>query len=241
VVVNTLFLVRHGENLANLTREFSHRIVDYPLTLRGRLQARQVAAHLARFPLQAVYSSPLRRAIETARAIALRHNLAVKICDHFREVNVGELEVQPPSQENWALHDRIFAEWYRGNAAATFPGGEDYQRLWQRLQEGLRLVVGQRAGQTIAIVGHGGLFNATIKGLCPQTDIRWIAQNPMPNGAISEIELHSHNGRLIGHLRRWADASHLRGPWPGLRWPPVHRVQRREGAGLNSQPKGGTP
>ncbi len=40
-----IYLVRHGENVANLTKEFSHRKVDHSLTPKGRLQAEQIAAY----------------------------------------------------------------------------------------------------------------------------------------------------------------------------------------------------
>jgi broad specificity phosphatase PhoE len=45
--MTTLYLVRHGENLANITKEFSYRAVDYPLTPKGILQAEQTAEYFA--------------------------------------------------------------------------------------------------------------------------------------------------------------------------------------------------
>ena len=64
--MNRLFLVRHGENVANLTKEFSYRLVDRSLTDKGVEQARQTAVYFQDKSIHAVYTSPLKRAAETA-------------------------------------------------------------------------------------------------------------------------------------------------------------------------------
>ena len=98
MVVNTLYLVRHGENLANLTREFSYRKVDYPLTERGVRQAEQTAAHFASLgarpggrPIDAIFSSPLKRALQTAEIIgaATGHAVTGTIRSAVRQVRGG--------------------------------------------------------------------------------------------------------------------------------------------------------
>ena len=207
--MNTVWLVRHGENRANLTGEFSHRIVDYPLTPLGWRQARCTAAYIAPFPITAVYASPLQRAQQTAACIAEPHQLSVQIIEAFREVDVGRLEREPPTKATWALHDRIFAAWYAGNHAVAFPDGEDYHTLLGRMQAGLRQTTANRCGEHIVIVGHGGLFNTTIKDLCPQADLAALLAAGFPNGAVSQIELHCEAGGLWGMLKYWAYRTHL--------------------------------
>src|SRR5258707_14895533 len=98
---NTLYLVRHGENPANITKEFSYKLVDYSLTPKGVLQAEQTAAFFQSIPLDAAYASPLKRARETAEIIARPQGLPVTLLEEFREVNVGKLELKPPTEENW--------------------------------------------------------------------------------------------------------------------------------------------
>src|SRR5215472_16479183 len=99
---NILYLVRHGENPANLTKEFSYKLVDYSLTPKGVLQAEQTAAFFLRsIPLTAAYASPLKRAYETGEIIAQAQNLPVTALEEFREINVGEMEQRPPTEENW--------------------------------------------------------------------------------------------------------------------------------------------
>ncbi len=60
-----IYLVRHGENLANITKEFSYRTVDYPLTSKGALQAEQTAERFIGQGIGAIYASPLLRASDS--------------------------------------------------------------------------------------------------------------------------------------------------------------------------------
>ena len=206
-----LYLVRHGENTANLTKEFSHRLVDYALTPKGRLQAAQTAEVLARRPIVAVFSSPLRRARETAEAIAAPLGLEVTVLEQFRELNVGDLERVPPSEETWTQHDDVIKAWLRGDLDARFPGGEDYHMLWQRAAEGYRLVVERFPGQEVVIVAHGGIFFASMKPLCPAVDLAELRRHENHNCSISEVEVTRQDSALHGQLVRWAASDHLSG------------------------------
>src|SRR4051812_45611032 len=96
-----LYLVRHGENLANLTKEFSYKLVVHSLTDKGVLQAGQTALYFMGKQIDAIYSSPLKRAAETAQIIAAELGLPITTMENFREVNVGDLERYPPTEENW--------------------------------------------------------------------------------------------------------------------------------------------
>src|SRR5690242_10734923 len=120
--MNTIYFVRHGENPANLTREFSHHRVDYGLTLAGIRQAHETAAYFRNQGIDAVYTSPLKRARETAEIIGEALGLPVLEREDFREVNTGRLEDEPPTPENWAFHDGILHDWMHGKPETRFPG-----------------------------------------------------------------------------------------------------------------------
>ena len=90
--VTRLYLSRHGENRANLEGVLSHRVVDHPLTDRGRRQAAALAEWLAQRGTSAVYSSPLKRAMETASVVSERVGAPVFTREGLREVNVGSLD-----------------------------------------------------------------------------------------------------------------------------------------------------
>ncbi|MBX5449533.1 histidine phosphatase family protein [Thermogemmatispora sp.] len=211
VLTNTIYLVRHGENPANLTKEFSYRLVDYPLNAKGLLQARQTADFFRGLPIDAIYASPLRRARQTAEIIAEALCLPVTLLEEFREINVGDLERRPPTVEHWKLHDQIIADWYSGHYLTRFPNGENFLELLQRIRQGLHKVIAGQSGRRIIIAGHGGIFTVLVKALCYNADRAPIYHGAMDNCAITEIELHAFEEVLVGSLRLWASTAHLSG------------------------------
>jgi broad specificity phosphatase PhoE len=209
--MNTLYLIRHGENTANLTREFSHRAVDYSLTPKGMLQARQTAEYFKTRPVDAIYTSPLKRAIETAQVIGEAVGVEPLVLEQFREVNVGSLEGRPPTNEIWAEHDRIVRSWMTGQPDLLFPEGENYHMLLDRMRAGIAEVLRGRVNQHVLIVGHGGIFTFTLKDICSDIDLPTLIAQPSRNCSITEIEIDEADGQLRGVLRAWSSCNHLSG------------------------------
>ncbi len=206
-----LYMIRHGENLANLTKEFSYLKVDYSLTSKGKLQAEQTARLLADRGIAAVYSSPLRRASETAEQLALLLGQDVVVMEQFRELNVGDLEGQPPTPEAWLAHNEVLRAWRRGDLDTAFPGGENYWAVWRRVSDGYRQVVAAHPDQAVAIFAHGGVFATTIKALCPDVDLSELLRQENHNCSITEVEVELQDGNLRGQLLQWAACTHLSG------------------------------
>lgn len=209
--LNRVYLVRHGEHRGNLTHEFCCRQHDYPLTSRGRLQAEQTAAYFQRLGLDAIYSSPLRRAVETAQALAAPLHLPVTVLEEFRELNVGDLDGQPGTAAQWALHNEILAAWYAGEVTRAFPGGEDYTAFLARLRQGLQRALAGRAGQRIAVVGHGSLFTVPLRDVCRNVDVAALRRGANHNGSITEVLLMPDVALGTGELVAWAAHAHLSG------------------------------
>ena len=218
MVTNTLYLVRHGENLANITREFSYRKVDYCLTDRGVRQAEQTARYFrslhAEQPIDAIYSSPLRRAVQTAEIIGAATGHAVTVVEELREINCGEFDGAPPTDEMWDRHDRILQSWRGGDHDVRFPCGEDFHELRARARAALRQAVEGRAGQRIVAVAHGGIVGAALSDICRDLDHELVWSVPNRNCAVTELELHSEAtdtefANAWGNLKRWADCGHL--------------------------------
>lgn len=218
--MNRLYLVRHGENPANIKKQFSSRRVDYPLTPRGVLQAEQTAEHLQGKGIHAVYSSPLKRAAQTAGIIAARLGLPVGIVEGLREIDVGELELQPPSPEVWAYHNELLVGWLNGQVERAFPGGDSYLTLCARMRASLEEITRDRTGHNIVVVGHSGLFTITMKDLCPGVDMNWLLTSLAHNCSISEVLVGRRGGRLVGEVVAWGSHAHLygeaAGPPPGM-------------------------
>jgi probable phosphoglycerate mutase len=209
--MNTIYWVRHGENKANLTKELSHRLVDYPLTAKGRMQAAQTAAWFSSLPVKAVYTSPLLRAVETAQAIAGMLGLPVRIEENFREINVGDLEKNPGSRESWAENERIFRSWVGGSLETSFPGGENFLQLLERTRRGYLRVLSEFPGQTVVIVAHGGNFITSLRAFCPDVELAWLLANESHNCSITRLEMEAIGEIVSGRLLEWGFAGHLSG------------------------------
>lgn len=209
--MNTVFLVRHGENLANITHEFSSRRIDYSLTEKGVLQAQQTADRLRHAAIDEIYSSPLKRARETAAIIAAACGLDFTVMDNFREVDVGDYELEPIRDELWEIHNRIFIGWITGQPHAKFPNGDDYFSLLERMRTGIQQVTAGKNGRRILVVGHGGIFTATLKDLIPGLDYRDLFKIPMSNCSITELEMEESLNGPRGRLVSWASSAHLSG------------------------------
>jgi broad specificity phosphatase PhoE len=166
---------RHGQNAANLTRQFSHRRLDLDLTARGLGQAEGLAAALtARLgevgAPPALFSSPLRRALQTAEIVATRLGATVEVIDGLREVNVGDLDGRA-DPEAWRIYESVLADWRQGHYQRSFPGGEDWHQLCARLRRALRAIAAAAPGDVAVVIAHGANLRAALPGLAHVADL----------------------------------------------------------------------
>ncbi|MGQ9573333.1 MAG: histidine phosphatase family protein [Dehalococcoidia bacterium] len=148
-----LILIRHGETDSNKLGLALGR-ADVQLNEHGRWQAQRLAASLRDEPIDAIYSSPLKRALATAEPIAASHGLEVQVDEGLIEMDIGEMDGLTFQQVR-DRYPRFLQLWLGGQAAyEPMPGGErliDVQdRAWQTVQR-----IRDRHGQgTIAVVTH---------------------------------------------------------------------------------------
>lgn len=208
--MNKLIFIRHGENVANITKEFSYKIVDYSLTDKGRMQAKQTAEKLKETQIDELWSSPLKRAQETASYIADIKNMNIKILEGLREVNVGSLELKKPDEESWNVYLGVYDKWKSGDLDHKFPDGESYNEMRQRFKEALIEIFKDKNDKTIVVVGHGGIFSTTI-----WTFLEGDAKKPFKvennNCSISEFQIEIKNDDVICNMIKFGDFSHLSG------------------------------
>jgi len=224
--MNHLYFVRHGEGQDNVARQYSCKRVDNPLSERGVLQARQTAEFFTSQSIDEVYSSPMKRAAETAGIIAARLGKGVTILENFRELDVGNLEGQFFNDENWQFYHGITSAWLEGKEELAFPGGENHIVLWERWRRGLLRILSGKIDQNILLVAHAGIFTATLKDVCPEVDVKWLMNAECYNCSITELAVEVQDGQPRGKLIAWSSHEHLSGEAlrlvPGI--PPVESV-----------------
>lgn len=196
-----VFWVRHGENVANLSRTFSHRVFDGDLTDRGRDQALILARSLAdvRPRFTEMWVSPLRRAVQTAEILG--HELDLHISgelDELREINVGELDGRNDATA-WSIYDDVLANWRQGNLDRRLPGGENGHELVARVSSALHRLASVSAGRAL-IVAHGAILRAAVPTLMGTPD----PGADMTTGSAAQIEVQPASIRLMNWPGDWA-------------------------------------
>lgn len=165
-----IILVRHGESLGNMNNlALGH--TDLDLSPRGYEQARATAEFLKNEKIDAIYSSDLKRAHNTAKANADLRGLSVIDSRELREIYLGKWEGR-------AIPDIIFedSEAFNGGWRANFgifkvPGGESVPEARDRFYAAVMKIAGENIGKTILIAAHAGViraFWAHISGILPE-------------------------------------------------------------------------
>jgi phosphoserine phosphatase len=154
--VTTILIARHGESDWNREHRWQGH-ADRPLTARGREQAQALAERLAHIELDAVWSSDLRRALDTASAVAERQSLDVQATVELREVDVGSWSGLTREEAEERFPDG-FRRWRGG-----FPGwhdGETYEAMADRVLAAVELIAREHEGGRVLVVSHGGPIRA---------------------------------------------------------------------------------
>ncbi len=148
-----LFLVRHGETESNRLNLALGRD-DVPLNERGLWQAQRVGRALEHEPLAAVYSSPLRRTLDTASAVAKPHGLVVQTEQGLIEMDIGEVDGLTLAEVGSRYPDLLQAWVSEDGPRQPMPGGEclvDVQeRAWGTVQE----LAARHGDEAVAAVTH---------------------------------------------------------------------------------------
>ncbi len=157
-----IFLVRHGETHWNLTRRFQGR-TDVPLNQEGKNQARALALTLKDESLSAIYSSPLVRALETARLIKEFHPSTPLFEEEgLTEMDLGEFDGMEAA--HWFAHYQDFLKAWRSTPGRLkMPGGESLQEVQIRAVDTLERVAKlYPSGSTLLLCSHNFVNRALL-------------------------------------------------------------------------------
>ena len=147
-----IILVRHGETDWNTEQVFRGRI-DIPLNQVGLAQAEAVGRSLKGRDIDALYSSPLKRAFETAHMLAKDSNLEVVSEEGFIDINFGLWQGISHQKVKEDFKD-LYARWIREPHKVAFPEGESLEEVKTRAQKALNTIIKNNPGRTVTIVSH---------------------------------------------------------------------------------------
>lgn len=192
----TLYLLRHGESLANVKRVFAVQKEDLCLSEVGVKEASGQADLLKTIGFGYIYTSPLLRARQTANILAQKLNLTVVVSDPLTEVNVGVLDGRSQDiSKNQALYKSVLEEWELGHTNLGFPNGETLSEVEQRFG-GFLDDVESKQEKCVLVIGHCLLFMAVIWLFCENRNPHF-EDGHMQRGHLSIIRRSDSRFRLL--------------------------------------------
>jgi phosphoserine phosphatase len=162
--MSKIYLLRHGETEWNRDQRAQGCSNDIPLSETGLKQAEAVANRLKNEKIDLFFSSPLKRAFQTAKKIAELHNSDVAIHREFLEINFGLWEGLN-FQEIGEQYPEIIKIWRATPHLAEIPNAENLISLKERSMRKLNELLKEHEGKNIAIISHGITCKVIISAL----------------------------------------------------------------------------
>ncbi len=154
-----LILIRHGETLWNAVHRFQG-FSDIELSPKGICQAQLLAASLKGEILTAIYTSPLKRARQTAQIIAEHHDCPLMVEEGLKEINQGQLEGLTGEDLRRNFPD-FLKRWIQAPGSVRLPEGESLEELQQRAWAAIERIIGNHGVGTVLAVAHS-FVNLTV-------------------------------------------------------------------------------
>lgn len=166
-----LFIVRHADAIPGEDEIIPSGIYDdLPLSRLGREQAHALARRLDNITFDAIYSSPLRRCLETAAPLAERAGATPIIVEDLKEIRLGDVRPLPDDGKDLAALTKALLERQvdivrmAGQAGSwdAIPGSEPSKAFRKRVVEAVDEIAGNHSGQRVLVFAHGGVVNAYV-------------------------------------------------------------------------------
>lgn len=203
-----LLLIRHAQTDHNLQRRYQGH-TDTPLNPLGQEQTRRLAARLAGETVEAVYSSDLARAHQTADILAARLTLPIYPLRGLREIDVGEAAGMTRKSLRERYPDLFGPHW----TEARFPRGESHSELSQRVTGTVRDIAAAHPRQKVVVVTHGGAIRALLAALA-EIPLSALVGLVVANTSITRL-LKTPDGQFrlrvlndSAHLENWSGGAH---------------------------------
>ena len=197
-------LVRHGETDWNAERRIQgHR--DLPLNATGLAQAAALPRGLAGLAVDAIYSSDLLRARQTAQPLADALGLQLHLEPRLRERNFGCCEGK--TVDEVMAGDELIAQGLSARRPDfVLPGGESLLQHQARIEACFACLAARHAGQVIVVVSHGGVLDLVFRRACGVA-IEKPRDFPLPNASVNWLTIDGE----CWQLESWGETAHLEG------------------------------
>lgn len=153
-MITTIYLTRHGQTEWNIEKRLQGR-GNSPLTQAGIERAEELRERIEALPIDVIYSSPIERALHTAKILKGHKEVEIKLHDGLMEMCFGDYEGRRTDEvmkENpeWDIN-RIMC----GDITLCAPNGESLESVRERVQEAMNEIIADNQGKTLLVVAHG--------------------------------------------------------------------------------------
>ena len=208
--MTTVYLIRHGQTDTNIISGFNGSASDQPLNATGEKMVMTLTPLFADIHLDAMYTSPLRRAVKTAEAVRGDKELALQFDPDLRETDFGFLEGLSWT-EGKKRYPKDCRVWIRTPERFRAPGAsESVHDVWARVFTSFLRIVRENRGKTVAIVAHGMVFTLLTSRLLGYPLCRYRL-TPMPSNASYRILEIEDDGHVF--IDSWEHNDHLEPQW----------------------------
>ena len=206
-----VILVRHGETDANRQGILMGSVGGPSLNATGQAQAAEIGEALKVESVVHLYTSPARRARETAGIISKTLKVPLAEVNNLAEIDVGRLEGLTKAEVNlgYASHTRA---WERDAATARHPGGETLEELQRRVWDVLQELGAKHAGETIVVVSHLFVILAVVTRVL-EMPLRHLLRIRLEPGAMVRIELTPGKSEVVATNETWHLRTRGRDAW----------------------------
>lgn len=199
--MKTIYLIRHGETQANRDGVFRGR-GEVPLSAEGLRQAEELRGHFAAIEVQRVFSSPLRRAAQTAAACF--PGRAIELQELVNNLDLGRWAGRK-KKEIAAEEPELWKRWLEEPERMSFPGGESLAAVKARARHFNRLLAA--AGEErIAVVSHRSVLKCLLAEALGLGN-KWFWKFHLDNASVTVLLLDPVRGFVLAKLN---ETSHLR-------------------------------
>lgn len=197
------YLIRHGETQWNKEGRYQG-MTDIPLSEPGLAQADLLGKRFHYLPLDALYVSPLQRAMATAKPIEKETGVKMVVDEHFREIHFGEWEGKsvPQLQQEYG---ETYEKFFENPFLHTFPGEGSFDKVMERSVAEFEQLLQKHKGEYVAIVSHGGLLRVMLVGILGM-DLPFYRKTWLTNTSITVVDVMENGKRILITLN---DKAHL--------------------------------
>ncbi len=199
----TIYFLRHGETTSSQTGGYCGTL-DIDLTPEGQQMAEDFAAAYQSLPWTAVFASPLRRTVATAKPLCEAVGIEMQLRDGLKEIAYGQWEGKTPEQVNHEFHDE-YVRWLADPGWNSPTGGEKGVDIARRSSLVLEEIEQTYSTGNVLVVSHKATIRIMLCSLAGIDVGRYRDRIFMPVASVSIVEFREH-GPL---LRLMGDRSHL--------------------------------